>query len=273
MGKRLVNRKVDKQNFPRQVLLREGPFGLGDDRLIAVLLRIGTAGNPVETLAKEFCEFFCNDLTLLRQYSHDEIWQMVRRAQRGDCDRGVPMLRGIGRGKLYTLLAAQEFGARIYLPKVNIGAEDAFPRDSMRFAESVAEIFLQDASRYNREGFWVLHFDRGRHLLDLKDGPHGTRIIEPYLLTLGVGAHTVIDASTLFRRAVMIGADRIVLAHNHPSGNVTPSDADIETTRSLIRAGRTLGIPIEDHIIVGRPDRTPGFCSFRVRDICSFDVD
>ena len=124
----------------------------------------------------------------------------------------------------------------------------------------VAELMFAESTRLAREGFWAIFLDRRR--VPLRP--------EPDLLTLGLGAQTLIDPQTLFRKAVMFDAHGLILVHNHPSGDVSPSTQDVETTRALITAGRVLGIPVLDHVIVGRPDISPSYFSLRTHELCDF---
>jgi DNA repair protein RadC len=77
------------------------------------------------------------------------------------------------------------------------------------------------------------------------------------------------DAKIIFRNALMLGATKIVLAHNHPSGNLKPSEADIRFTKKLIEAGKALEIPVVDHFIVSHK----GYVSMRKEKFCEFEVD
>ena len=79
-----------------------------------------------------------------------------------------------------------------------------------------------------------------------------------------------LESGTTVQKALLLGASSIIVVHNHPSGDVTPSPQDIETTRALIRAGQTLGLPLRDHVILGRPDIPPHYCSLRASGCCAF---
>lgn len=232
---------------PRERLLRLGGEAMTDAELVAILLRTGVKGHNVAELAREFvASLGVEGLTALRNYGHDELRALVRRQEHD--------LRGIGDDKIATLLAALEFGARVFGPA---------PRElgkPILVASDVVRHFFGEQTRCVREGFWLLALDHRRALIGRK----------PALLTTGVRSQTVIDVPTVFQRALLLGASSIIVVHNHPSGDVTPSPQDIETTRALIRAGQTLGLPLRDHVILGRPDIPPHYCSLRASGCCAF---
>ncbi len=228
---------LPEDDRPRERLLRLGPKVLNDSELLAILLRTGVRGCNVHELARRLADTL-GTLTDLRTRDADSLAALIRQD---------PNLRGIGRDKLATLQAALELGARVYAPDPR-----ALRKPILRAAQ-VAQLMYAESTRLAREGFWVLYLDHRRALLRP----------EPELLTLGIGAQVVIDPQTLFRKAVMLDARGLILVHNHPSGDVTPSAPDIDLTATLVAAGKVLGIPVIDHVIVGRPDITPGYASLR----------
>ncbi len=232
-------RDLPETDRPRERLLRLGPAALSDAELLAILLRTGVKGCNVHELAQRLANAL-GGLTGLRRYDAQALTAFVRQE---------PALRGIGPDKLATLQAALEVGARVFRP------EPKALRQPLIRAVQVAELMFSESTRLAREGFWAFFLDRRR--VPLRP--------EPELLTLGVGAQTLIDPQTLFRKAVMFDAHGLILVHNHPSGDVTPSAQDIETTQALIAAGRVVGIAVLDHVIVGRPDITPSYYSLRTR--------
>jgi DNA repair protein RadC len=109
-------------------------------------------------------------------------------------------------------------------------------------AAQVAAVFrdllaLEDKIAREREHFYVMHLD----------ARHTVKLVE--LVSIGVLNHALIHARETFRRAVIEGSSAIIVAHNHPSGDVKPSDDDIRTTAKLHDAGEILGIPLLDHIV------------------------
>lgn len=94
--------------------------------------------------------------------------------------------------------------------------------------------------------------DRERGVLVAVDTRH--RVIATTLISIGTAAHTFLAPREVFRDALSLGASAIVVAHNHPSGDATPSDEDRQITRRLAQAGATLGIELLDHLVIGDPD-------------------
>lgn len=229
---------------PRERLLRLGAGALSDAELLAILLRTGVTGCNVHELARRLASAL-GGLAGLRTHDAPSLAAFVRRE---------PSLRGVGPDKLATLLAALEVGARVFRPDAK-----ALRKPILRAAQ-VAELMFSESTRLAREGFWALFLDRRR--VPLRPVPD--------LITLGLGAQTLIDPQTLFRKAVMLDAHSLILVHNHPSGDVSPSAQDVETTRALVAAGRVLGIPVLDHVIVGRPDVSPTYLSLRAKELCAF---
>ena len=92
------------------------------------------------------------------------------------------------------------------------------------------------------------------------------------MVTKGLADATLIHPREVYRYAIERNAVQIVVAHNHPSGDPTPSAEDIRATRQLVEAGRVIGIRLLDHVIVGSPEVTP-FCSLRERNVISFEKE
>ncbi len=264
----------EEDNRPRERLWRLGAEALTDEELLAILFRTGVKGCNVSDLAHRFIRELRKDEEDAQKQATPvpavaepsdfdneadaatslfRLWTMDRHALAAFVKRHAPYLNGVGKDKQATVLAALEFGARVFRP-----SQRTLGKPLLR-ASVVAQLMFSHAARHVQEGFWVLYLDRRRILM-----------YEPELITLGIGSQTLIDPQTLFRRAVMLDAKNIILVHNHPAKDVRPSDADIETTMRLISAGRVLGIPVLDHIIIGRPDVTPSYYSMKTHDICVF---
>jgi DNA repair protein RadC len=117
-----------------------------------------------------------------------------------------------------------------------------------------------DMASLAQESFQVL-------TLDIK-----SKLINRHLVGLGTVESTPVRARETFRPAITDGASAVVIVHNHPSGDTTPSREDIEATRSLIEAGRIVGIPVFDHVIIGRgKDGNAAHLSLRERNLCAFN--
>jgi DNA repair protein RadC len=104
------------------------------------------------------------------------------------------------------------------------------------------------------------------------------RLLNRHMVSLGTADSTQVHPREVFRPAVSDGASCVVLAHNHPSGDATPSAEDIRITRQMVEAGKVMGLQVIDHVIVGRPAEPsgdqpgrPGYLSLRESGLCSFE--
>ena len=201
---------------PRERLAAEGAEALGNSELIAILLRTGLQGKSALVIGQELLAQF-QTFERLAQASVDEL-----------C--GV---KGIGRDKAVTLKAAFTLARRM-------AAELRAERPLLDSPERISDWLREDFPATGVERLVVLLLDTRRRLIRVEELAHGT------LNEIHVHAREV------FRAAIAANAAGIVLAHNHPSGDPTPSDADIKVTRDLIRAGQVLKIEVLDHVIIGR---------------------
>jgi len=205
---------------PRERLESKGADSLGNAELVAILLRTGLAGRSAVVVAQDLLARF-QTLDHLALASIDEI-------------RSV---KGIGRDKAVTLKAAFKLAERM-AEELQVAAP------LVDTPERVADL-LRDANRaYQVECFQVLFLNTRRRLLRVEKLSQGT------LDTL------LVHPREVFRAAIAANSSAIILVHNHPSGDPTPSEADIKVTRDLIRAGQLLKVEVLDHVILGR--RTTG---------------
>ena len=193
-----------------------GPEALTDAEHIAILLRTGTKGASAVQIAAE----------LLRRF---ERLEHLARASLDD----LRQTKGIGRDKAIALQAAFTLAQRMAREL----RRDTPPLDT---PDRVADFLREECRNLAVETCWVLLLNARRGLI------RAERISQGLLDTI------LVHPREVFRRAISANAAAIVLAHNHPSGNATPSDADIKITRDLVRAGQVLRIDLLDHIIVGR---------------------
>ncbi len=226
---------------PREELERIGRKNLSDAALIAILLRSGTTGKNVIDLARHILAEF-GGLEELAKADHNELVQHK--------------IRGLGPIKAKELSAAMELGLRIAsrTKKRFAAVRIESPADAYR----VIEPFAADQEQ---ENFWVL-------LLDTKN----KLIREPVEVTLGLIDSTPVHPREIFTEAIRYRAKSIILAHNHPSGDPSPSSQDIKITRRMIDAAHLLDIPVRDHIIAGRAYcDPPAYVSLREQALIDFD--
>jgi len=212
---------------PRERLAAKGPGALTDAELIAILLRTGLRGaNAVEIGAQLIQKL--GSLQALARASVDDLRKV----------------KGIGRDKAVTLIAAFTLARKM--------AEE-LQRESPVLDNPEAVVALLKAQNLVKgvEMLQVLLLNTRRRLIRVEEIADGT--VDTLL----------VHAREVFRHAISANASAIILAHNHPSGDPTPSEADIKVTRDLIRAGQLLKIDVLDHVIIGRA--TEG----RVKDYAS----
>lgn len=226
---------------PREELERIGRKNLSDASLIAILLRSGTPGKNVIDMARHVLAEF-NGLENLAKADHTEL---VRHE-----------IRGLGKVKAMELSAAMELGLRIAERAKKFFCETKIhsPIDAYKIMEPFA-------ADLNQENFWVL-------LLNTKN----ILIREPVEVSMGLIDSTPVHPREIFTEAIRYRAKSIILVHNHPSGDPSPSSQDIKITRRMIDAAAILDIPIRDHIIIGKVFCSPPvFCSIRERGLMDFD--
>lgn len=214
---------------PREKLCHDGATALSDAELVAVLLGTGTQGLPVVELATCWL---------------DEVGGLNRLAALGLQE--VLKRKGIGLAKGCILVAALELGRRLARRRlVDITLLDR--------PELIADWLSPAYARERVEVFGCLTLNSRHHLIRCHELHRGGR------------AHADVEPSELFHKAIVDGCHAIVLWHNHPSGDPTPSDDDIQLTRRLADAGRLLRIAVLDHLVIA----THGFVSLRQRGLGS----
>ena len=214
---------------PRERLAAKGPNALTDAELIAILLRTGLRGaNAVEIGAQLIQKF--GSLQALARAAVDDLCKV----------------RGIGRDKAVTLLAAFTLARNM--------AEE-LQRESPVLDNPEAVVALVKAQNLvaGVERLQALLLNTRRRLIRVEE------------ITEGTVDTLLVHAREVFRSAIAANASAIVLVHNHPSGDPTPSEADIKVTRDLIRAGQLLKIEVLDHVIIGRasPERSKDYASLK----------
>ncbi len=201
---------------PRERLAQRGPDALTAAELLAVLLRTGhRSANAVE-LGHELLQRF-GSLHELAKATVEELQQ----------------LKGVGRDKAVTVVAAFALARRLVEELV----EETGPLNSPK---AVADLMREQARLCTVETFWVALLNTRHRLLKLEKISQGT------LDTI------LIHPREVFRPAIAAKAAALILIHNHPSGDPTPSEADLRVTRDLVRAGQILRIEVLDHVILGR---------------------
>ncbi len=195
---------------PREKLIRYGPEKLRDYELLAILLGVGRKGKGVHALAQEILRKF--KLAGLKKL---EIKQLLE-------------INGIAKAKACKVIAAVELGKRLIAGEKRVlllSAREVWSR-------------MTDLRTRKKEYFVVF-------LLDTQ-----LQIIERKIISVGILNMSLVHPREVFEEAIKYSAAQILVAHNHPSGSLVPSKADIELTKRLTEAGKILGVEILDHVIV-----------------------
>ena len=214
---------------PQERLEKFGSQALSDTELLAMLLRSGTRGQDVLTLASRLVAEGGSLAGLITWRAND-----------------FQSLKGIGRVKALQLVTVMEIARRVL-------GQQAGEMPLLNRAELVAAHFHPIVFGLEVEKFWVLCLDRRSRLLSREE------------ITSGIAHGTLAHPREVFRVAIREAASGIVCVHNHPSGDPMPSTADMAITRQLRAAAQTVEIPMIDHIILGRAGADPtgrGYYSF-----------
>ncbi len=201
---------------PREKLAQLGPEHLSDAELLAILLRVGVVGQDVLSLSQHLLRTCGGVLGLSRTPLS-----------------ALAEVRGIGPAKGVTIVAALELGRRLLLV-------EATARLQIRSPQDVASILQLEMGLLEQEHLRVVLLNTKNHVLGIRDVYKGS--LNTSLIRVG----------EVFRDAVKENCAAIVVAHNHPSGDPTPSPEDIRVTRELVAAGRLLDIEVLDHLVIGR---------------------
>ncbi len=207
---------------PRERLSRLGPRALLDAELLELLIGVGTRGAPVAAVARELLSEAGGLLAL-------SCWEPADFAR----------MRGLGPAKAAELSAAVELARRI-----RERAHD--PGDRLDAPAKVWARLEPLAAGLTVEKCWVLCLNRRNRLLALHEVSSGT------------ATSSLLHPREVFRQALRHAASAAIVAHNHPSGDPSPSPADRAVTRQLADAGRVVGVELLDHVVVGRPEADPG---------------
>lgn len=207
--------EVPKQSQPRERLLAYGEKALSDHELLAIILRTGTKEENVLQLSMKLLNIF-GGLSELKQASISEF----------------QMIKGIGPTKAVELKAAIEFGLRV--------SQSSIPKQGIITSTRTA-------------GEWLLNEMKDLHQEHLVTLFLNTKneIIKKRTIFIGTVNSSVAHPREIFKEAVKYPTARIIIAHNHPSGDTEPSQADLLFTKRMISCGEMMGIELLDHLIIG----------------------
>ncbi len=208
-------RDMPEADKPREKLIEKGPDVLSIIELVAIILNTGTVKEDVLSMSSR----------IIREYG-EKSFTSFDNPQKISEELGIPLV------KACQIVASSELGRRFYK---KTGGRNISIRN------------LKDVSAYVRDMHDLpKEYLRGIYL----NGHH--RLVHDEILSMGTIDANIIHPREVFKPALEYGASAVILVHNHPSGVVTPSSADIEITKQLLEAGKIMGISLVDHVIVGK---------------------
>ena len=205
------------EDRPREKLLSNGSRTLTDAELIAILIGSGNVDETAVELSRRILTATDNNLNDLGR-------------------KGIDFLKtfnGIGEAKAVSIVAALELGKRRK-------EADVFTKKKINGSKDAADYFQPLLGDLNHEEFWVMLLDRGNKILD------------SFMVSQGGISGTVIDVRLILKTALEKLASAIILCHNHPSGTMEASNADLKITKKISDAGKIMDILVLDHIIIGQ---------------------
>jgi len=208
-----------KSDRPREKLMTHGRAVLSNAELIALIIGNGYKEKSAVCLSRELLSQSENNLNKLAKLSLEAL---------KEC-------KGIGHAKAISIIAAFELGRRR-------SSNNCMPVPNIQSSKSAYNIIKPKLLDLPHEEMWVLLLDRANKLIATENIGKG-----------GISA-TYSDIRILFQKALSKFTSSIILAHNHPSGNLTPSNSDIHMTKRIQKAGKLLNIELLDHIIIGDND-------------------
>ena len=208
-------KELPKNERPRERLLYYGIKNLSNEELLAILLKTGTK----DMNSKMLSSYMLKELGGIHAFQNCSYQKLSN-------------IKGIGTAKACTILAAMEFGKRVYQKEQILFQkfEDAY---------QIASYYQDKMGKLKQENFLCIYLDVNKKLIHEKT------------LFIGTLNRSLVHPREIFKEAYQVSASSIICIHNHPSGEVLPSKEDILFTSQLVKVGRMLGIDVIDHIIIG----------------------
>lgn len=200
---------------PREKLRDKGKAALSDAELVAILIGSGNRDESAVDLSKRILASVDNNLSELSKLSIKQLMQF----------------KGVGEAKAISIFAALELGKRRR-------GEEALEKKKITSSASVFELMQPVLGDLPHEEFWIIYLN------------NSNKIIKKNQLSKGGITGTLVDVRLVLKEALEVGATSLVLVHNHPSGALKPSQADIKITQKLKHAAESLDIKVLDHLII-----------------------
>ncbi|MDC1197981.1 DNA repair protein RadC [Algibacter sp.] len=200
---------------PREKLLYKGKAALSDAELVAILIGSGNRQESAVDLCKRILANTNNNLSALGKLSIKQLMEY----------------KGIGEAKAISIIAALELGRRRR-------GEEALEKNKITSSSSVFELMQPIIGELQHEEFWIIYVN------------NSNKVIQKNQLSKGGITGTLVDVRLVLKNALEVGATGLILAHNHPSGTLKPSEADKQITQKLKAAAQSLDIKVLDHLII-----------------------
>lgn len=200
---------------PREKLLNKGKAVLSDAELVAILIGSGNRTESAVDLSKRILSTVDNNLSELGKLSIKQLMEF----------------KGIGEAKAITIAAALELGRRRR-------GEEALEKKKITSSNSVFELMQPLIGELQHEEFWIIYLN------------NSNKVIQKNQLSKGGITGTLVDVRLVLKNALVVGATGLILAHNHPSGTLKPSEADKQITNKLKTAAESLDIKVLDHLVI-----------------------
>jgi DNA repair protein RadC len=207
---------LDEEERPRERLAKLGPQALSKPELLAILLRVGVQGENAVQVGQRLLQAF-GGLAGLQRASFAEVCQQ----------------RGMGSAKAAQVKAAIELGNRLRL-------ETPDEKPAIHSPADAAALVQYEMAGLTQEHLWVINLDTRNRMLNIE---------KVYVGSLN---SSMVRVGELFKPAIQRNAASIIVVHNHPSGDPTPSPEDIALTKSIVQAGKLLDIELLDHLVIGQ---------------------
>lgn len=205
----------NEDDRPREKMSLKGKNSLSDAELLAIIMGSGNREESAVELSKRILQSANNNWNELAKYSIQDLCQF----------------KGVGEAKAISIITALEIGRRR-------NSQEVLERAKITSSNDAALILQQQIGDLPIEEFWVMFLNQGN------------RIIKTEQISRGGITQTSVDVRIVFKRAIELMATAIILSHNHPSGNLNPSESDKNLTRKFSEAAKYLDIQVLDHIIV-----------------------
>ena len=211
------------EDKPREKLILQGSSSLSDAELLAILIGSGTREHTALSLAKLILAGADHSLTGLGQFTVDRLQQF----------------KGIGEAKAVTISASLEIARRSF-------GKPREPLMQVNDSNTAYQILAPKLAHLEHEEFWMLYLN------------NANRVVQKSLISRGGITGTVVDVRLVLRKALELRAVGLILAHNHPSGNLAPSASDKEITKKINLGAKVMDIKVLDHLIIAQQ----GYFSF-----------